>query len=510
MQCKKCEYPLWNLRARQCPECGEPFLPSQQEFVINSVRFCCPHCNQDYYGTGEKGHLVPSEFVCVKCSQPITMDEMVLLPAAGVTEHETKVEHAPWLDRVRIGRVKGWFLTLFHGMFLPNRLIRGVPVGSNVLDAWWYLVITSGLIVTTSILPMMLFVLVMAALFSQGTAGAGMQMAGMGLGMLATIIGSWIAMVALTGLWGAITHGLLLITGGATHTIGRTFHAICYSVGAAAFLAVPLFGWYFAFIPILWWMVCATVMLRIGQGVGVGRAIFAGATPPVLFLVITYGSLIFMFAYAVTNANVSIQQQISTTSAATGQRMHEALIAYANSHGNAYPPFGLQICNVRQSVAPSSFVIPFSLTMPDEVPIGQSTLGRLAMMLPDQREQVADRVAAAMPSDVVAHRVGDFVFTWHGVSPTVQDPGLWVVVAAVPIDHVRKDNPFDMSDITTVMANGDSVTYPAEGFDVVLANQNVLRAKHGLPPLPDPRTITWDLPVVRAGDMREPFPSVGP
>ena len=80
MQCKSCEYPLWNLKARQCPECGTPFTPSEFEFVINSVRYCCPHCNQAYYGTSEKGHLVPSEFDCVTCGRHLTMDEMVLLP----------------------------------------------------------------------------------------------------------------------------------------------------------------------------------------------------------------------------------------------------------------------------------------------------------------------------------------------------------------------------------------------------------------------------------------------
>lgn len=27
MRCKRCDYPLWNLRDRKCPECGKPFAP---------------------------------------------------------------------------------------------------------------------------------------------------------------------------------------------------------------------------------------------------------------------------------------------------------------------------------------------------------------------------------------------------------------------------------------------------------------------------------------------------
>ena len=62
MRCKNCDYRLWNLVSRQCPECGTEFLPHEFEFVLNSVRFCCPYCQQDYYGTGDKGHLEPIEF----------------------------------------------------------------------------------------------------------------------------------------------------------------------------------------------------------------------------------------------------------------------------------------------------------------------------------------------------------------------------------------------------------------------------------------------------------------
>src|ERR1044071_4725792 len=109
MKCKPCGYSLWNLRTRQCPECSAPFQPSEFEFVPNTVRFCCPHCGQQYFGTDEKGHLKPPLFDCVTCHQRVHMDEMVIEPAAGMAEDQTRAERMPWLERNEPGPVKAWF-----------------------------------------------------------------------------------------------------------------------------------------------------------------------------------------------------------------------------------------------------------------------------------------------------------------------------------------------------------------------------------------------------------------
>ena len=112
MRCKTCDYPLWTLTSRMCPECGAAFLPSDFDFVPNSVRFCCPHCDQAYYGTTERGHLSPREFECVSCGAFIRMDEMVLRPAAGVAESQTRAATNPWLNLRETGLFKGLFSTI--------------------------------------------------------------------------------------------------------------------------------------------------------------------------------------------------------------------------------------------------------------------------------------------------------------------------------------------------------------------------------------------------------------
>jgi hypothetical protein len=90
MKCKQCGYSLWNLSTRKCPECGTYFKPSDYDLIPNSVRFCCPRCDQHYFGTSERGHLVPSSFNCVSCTQPIEMDQMVIRPVGNVDTGEVE------------------------------------------------------------------------------------------------------------------------------------------------------------------------------------------------------------------------------------------------------------------------------------------------------------------------------------------------------------------------------------------------------------------------------------
>ena len=111
MYCRNCDYSLWNIPGRQCPECGDAFLPSEYEFKPGAVKFCCPDCSQQYYGTSYKGHLRPNEFDCVECGRHLEMDEMTLLPAEGWDEHSVGSATSPWV-RPNKGLIKRWFCTV--------------------------------------------------------------------------------------------------------------------------------------------------------------------------------------------------------------------------------------------------------------------------------------------------------------------------------------------------------------------------------------------------------------
>ena len=106
----------------------------------------------------------------------------------------------------------------------------------------------------------------------------------------------------------------------------------------------------------------------------------------------------------------------------------------------------------------------------------------------------AKAAADAMPQNVVAHRLGDFVFTYHGVDSSTGDPSLWIVISSA--DPVANPNPPLGENIAVGCLDGSVKTFLPHLFASALADQNALRRSVGLPPLPDPRTVTHDAPAV--------------
>ena len=243
MRCKVCDYRLWNLRSRQCPECGTGFWPSEFEFSPNSVQFQCPHCGQSYYGTGAKGHLVPARFACVGCGNDVDMDEMVLGPTAGLEEEQTEVDRSPWLNRKRVGFFKGWVRTVGRSMVGQTRLMRATPVNSSAAEAWWFGLL-SQLIVSVSAMSLFLaipLVMGISAMFTGGGVlggGVGGMTAGFAIMTLVPIVGGVLGM----SVWGLLVHGILRLSGQTRAGLGRTYQAMCYSSAAVAPAAVPCFG----------------------------------------------------------------------------------------------------------------------------------------------------------------------------------------------------------------------------------------------------------------------------
>jgi predicted Zn finger-like uncharacterized protein len=275
MRCKICDYQLWNLPSRRCPECGTPFRVSDYEFVPNSVQFRCPHCGQAYYGTGPKGHLVPEAFTCVKCGSPLNMNDMVLLPAEGLEDEQTEVYRMPWLDRRRNGWWRSWWATVKMSLTSPARVMRGLPPDSSVRSAVWFAVatwmVTAGLIMLTT-----LGLMAVIGLFS---GSAPMR----GVGMAPLFVLTIFAALALlpVAVWAGIAHVVLLATGGTRYGFGRTCEAIFYSAGTNVLLLIPGCG---AYIYWIWWLVSAAIMLKQGQRVHGLRATLAVLALPVLLI----------------------------------------------------------------------------------------------------------------------------------------------------------------------------------------------------------------------------------
>ncbi len=284
MRCRHCDQSLLHLTPGACPGCGTPFKPSEHEFGANSVRFCCPHCDQAYYGTSEKGHPIPSAFQCVSCGQQIHLDMMILRPREGAEAEQTEPVEVPWLTPRERGWIKAWFSMLGMALFSPGRLVQGLAPTSSLRSALGFAALTLGLVYVIALLPILAFSLLgfLAATGGAEDSSPAMPMVGtVALSLLASVAG----MILFVLLWGPVTHGMLRLTGRTAGGMRRTCLATCYSSGASAFTVIPFFGVLFGW---MWWVVSAILMVTAGQKVHGARASIAVLTLPFL----TVGTII--------------------------------------------------------------------------------------------------------------------------------------------------------------------------------------------------------------------------
>ena len=479
MKCTHCEYRLWNLASRQCPECGTPFRPSEHSFVPNSVQFCCPHCEQPYYGTGPQGHLLPRSFDCVQCGRHVDMDEMVLRPAPGVDEEQTSPRRNPWIDRTSLSVIGDWARTVGLALVKPGQLMQRTPPTSTAIDGFWFVLITHVVVATFGIGGFWLF----AVLMSQGVAPGGSATA---LAVMAPCAGSLCATLVMLAvffvIWGPAAHLLLRVTGDTAYPVRRTYQALFYSYGANIWSGIPCFGAYFGWI---WWMVSAVLMLRTAQKVSGLRATIAVLAWPGLLLsglVVMYGLVFWsmwgtMSAYSGTEDIAYVQYGLqSYASAHSGKMPDHALRLVADDHLDTY-----------------DLVLATSMTDTPDIPVGNGDVDDFYGQPASVQEQLIQASLAGLPAEAVAYRLGDCVFIHPPVGLQEVQPRLWVVMMCADPDTMAWGDPLD-NELWVLQADGSITSVAPVQLDDELQSQNFIRMRDGLPPLPDPRLITHDQP----------------
>jgi len=274
MRCKTCDYPLFDIRERTCPECGGAFKPSDFDFNQSAVKFCCPHCAQDYYGMDARGHLVPPEFDCVRCGTHVHMDDMVMQPTAGIKDEETQQATVPWLDPRRRSTFKRFFATLGWGMAKPTDLARALSTPTSTWRAMLF-ALSVGLSCTLFVLPFFLVTLSGRSTYNMLTDMA------IAIGVLFGVATGGIAIMIVV--WAAVAQLILRVTG-PTRGMGYTLRAIAYTSAPCVLLAVPCIGVYATPLSIFWWGLALTLVLRRLHGTSWVRAIAAAWCVPLVAL----------------------------------------------------------------------------------------------------------------------------------------------------------------------------------------------------------------------------------
>jgi type IV secretory pathway TrbD component/predicted RNA-binding Zn-ribbon protein involved in translation (DUF1610 family) len=502
MRCRTCEYELWNIGSRRCPECGNGFAPSQYRFAAGTVEFRCPHCGQGYYGTGQDGHLEPAEFACANCGQQVTMDEMVLHPVEGTDPEAGIMQDLPWLTRQRIGTMRGWLRTVGAALVKPVEVMVITRNHRSAGNAWSFAAFTQLITYTVAIIPFLLFSLVgmISAMNAARTAGGGPGGVGMLFGAACGMVAPVLIMllISLVGLflWGVATHALLRLGGETEGGVGRTYEALGYSSGANITSAVPCLGIYLGWI---WWVVSATIMIKEGQRVGAWRAAFATLTPPLAGLAGLFGLYIWLMSTAMAGFSTAGMGANTSPMLAGGQGTGPAgsniVLQYAQNHNGQGPDHALRLL-VDGACEGFDYCSVWTDTYEANVPVGDITLPEFAKLTREEQTRRLDDLVAGWPDNVVAHRVGDYVYTYHGMELTegVPDPALVVVLETLDPD-ANRGNPTSF-DVTVVQADGSTQVILAANFTTWLTEQNAVRQKSGLPALPDVRQVRHGSPAV--------------
>jgi hypothetical protein len=135
-----------------------------------------------------------------------------------------------------------------------------------------------------------------------------------------------------------------------------------------------------------------------------------------------------------------------------------------------------------------------TFTRIESVPLADIMLSQLTGMKSDEQKRVVDAAWAEMPEATIAHRLGDFVFTYHGMDFTNADPDLWILVWSP--DPLQNPPPSADESVAVGLAGGNVVHIPLSRFVEALFAQNQSRGRYGLAPLVSPFTVMHKKPMV--------------
>ena len=285
MFCRGCDYPLWNMAPGPCPECGHAFKPTDYEFVPASVAFCCPHCDQSYFGTSFKGHLVPPRFKCIQCGERIHIDSMVVRPAKDRPESK-QLQGVPPCLQVERRAITRWFGTLGWSFGMPGVLLAQIPAQRSLGMAWGFFLPILVLVSLGLLFPF--FMVLSGVLNLRGYLASDTAYYLLTGVLTVALIGC--SLLVLIASWALCAHAWLLMTRTATYGYSRTLSAYMFSSAPMIILAFPCLGaWCGSPVVPIWVLILAIFALRAAQETPTKHAILANIWSLFLFLIIGSG-----------------------------------------------------------------------------------------------------------------------------------------------------------------------------------------------------------------------------
>ncbi len=175
--------------------------------------------------------------------------------------------------------------------------------------------------------------------------------------------------------------------------------------------------------------------------------------------------------------------------------LNNLVLSYGQVHA-AGPGHAIELTVNSYPLPPGRFCDVGTRTSTAGVPVGDGTLDDFSKASRTDQLITIGSVLRAMPDRVSAHRLGDFVFTYHGAALRTNDPQLWTVVMLPDPDANGPPSPADPVWIGTAGYNVFETTI--EELPGLLREQDLHRATLGLPPVADLTEVTHARPLIAA------------
>ena len=249
------------------------------------MQFLCPHCDHSYPGAYIASLASPHAFTCTGCQSAIELGQMCARPAEGTDGSQAMQQEFVWSDRRQVGRWRAFWRVIGYSLGTPSRIGNTMTQKRDLRGAVWFsfLSLISG---NFNWILFSLFVLLLP-IFRGSRSSATSASAAMFttvLGVLAFSVVVVLGQQLFFLVWGLITHALIRITGRSHHALGHTLSATQYCAGTFIICAVPICGFYFSLISLVWMAVAMVSALAALHKISRWRTAFAVLVPLVVIV----------------------------------------------------------------------------------------------------------------------------------------------------------------------------------------------------------------------------------
>ncbi len=218
---------------------------------------------------------------------------MCARPAEGTDGSQAMQQDFVWSDRRQIGRWHAFWRVIGYSLGTPSRIGNTMTQKRDLRGALWFsflcllfasfnwlVFISAGILIPIYIIGQRnsVFTIVLIA--------------------LAFFLGLMLALQLFLVVWGLITHALIRMTGRTRRPLGHTLSATQYCAGTFIVSAIPLCGFYFSLIGLVWMAVAMVSALAALHKISRWRTAFAVLAPLIVIVWVSVWFIYEMFVAA--------------------------------------------------------------------------------------------------------------------------------------------------------------------------------------------------------------------